>query len=953
MNPMTAEATRAGPAPAAPSTRARTALGVAEPRQEAPPDLRLLAPALAAWAAAAVALGISGPVAGIGAAVCGLAGLALFAAGARRSRADSSRVASGENRASRAARGAGAHRAGLLGVAVTLLCAAAAGTSAALHAADVHRGPLPDLAEDYAHTRAEVTVTGDPRATRPQVRGARTSAGVIVIPAEVVRLRTPAAAHTPGAAHTGGTDAARQDSWARLRTPVLLMVVLKSGGPDDGSGAGAGGASRAALRERSAWLRLLPSTGLRVNTRLAPPADDRPGGGDITAVLRIDAGAPHVVRAPTTTQRLAGQLRSGLRKATGGLGADARGLLPGLVVGDTSRLRPELEDAFRATDMTHLTAVSGANLSILLVLLIGPPGLAHRAERGGLAPRLGLSLRVTAVVGALLTLAFVVVCRPEPSVLRAAACGLITIAAIGTGRRRSLLPALAAAVLLLVFYDPWLARDFGFLLSVLATASLLLVAPHWCEALRRRGWPPRLAEALSAAAAAQAACAPVVAVLAAHVSLVAVPCNLLAEFAVAPATVLGFAALAAAPVAMPVAKGLAWLASWPVEAIAGIARTGAELPGAEIGWPGSWAGALGLAAALSGFMLVAARLRLPYRPWLCAGCALLLLVAVTRPAPLVRPFTGWPPTGWRAVACDVGQGDALALAVDGERGGSGGAVVVDAGPDPRAVDRCLRDLGVTSVPLVVLTHFHADHVAGLPGLLRGRSVGAIQTTGRAESAGQAEFVRRAARQAGVPVVQAVTGERRRAGDLSWEVLWPPPEPGPGADTSSPLGAGTGGEGEGEGANDTSVTLLVRTRGLTLLLPGDLEPAAQRGLLALHPDLPQVDVLKVAHHGSRFQDSALLGRLRPRVALVSAGRDNPYGHPAPETLRRLSEAGTLVARTDQHGALALTRRPDGTPAVATQRGTLSLTGSVEGEPRAPPPARTHHRSSPRPLSPADW
>lgn len=207
-------------------------------------------------------------------------------------------------------------------------------------------------------------------------------------------------------------------------------------------------------------------------------------------------------------------------------------------------------------------AVSGANLAILLVLLIGPPGAALRVERRGLAPRLGIPLRMTALLGGGLTLAFVLVCRPEPSVLRAAVCGLITLLAIGTGRRRSLIPALAAAVLLLVLYDPWLARSYGFVLSVLATGALLTVAPRWSAALQRRRVPPRLAEALGAAAAAQAVCAPVVVVLASRVSLVAIPCNLLAEFAVAPATVLGFAALAAAPVAMPVAELLARIAGW-------------------------------------------------------------------------------------------------------------------------------------------------------------------------------------------------------------------------------------------------------------------------------------------------------------------------------------------------------------------------------------------------------
>ena len=220
-------------------------------------------------------------------------------------------------------------------------------------------------------------------------------------------------------------------------------------------------------------------------------------------------------------------------------------------------------------------------------------------------------------------------------------------------------------MLLLVLYDPWLARSYGFLLSVLATGALLTLAPRWSAALRRRRVPPRLAEALAAAAAAQAVCAPVVAVLSARVSLVAVPCNLLAEFAVAPATVLGFAALATAPVAMPVAEALAWCASWPAGWIADVARTGAALPGGGVDWPGSWGGAL----------LLRAGHRWPWcssgggccaHPWLCAACALLLLLAVVQPPPLTRVLTGWPPPGWRLVMCDVGQGDAT-----GARGGRG------------------------------------------------------------------------------------------------------------------------------------------------------------------------------------------------------------------------------------------------------------------------------------------
>ncbi len=906
-------------------------------------------PAGAAWAAAALALGASAEHAALGAVLCAAAGLAL-SAGALRRRGPATPPPTGPGRAGpggrgspmvRGAAGRGSGRKGPAGptlsvsAAVALLCAAAAGGSAALHAADLHRGPLPGLAADHARVTVEVTVTEDPHPTRPRTLGARQLAGRVVVRADAVALVGASGSRT------------------RLRTPVLLLVrPERDGGPAGRKRTGAdgaretGGGRDADSAARSAWLRLLPSTRLRVEADLMPPAPGGRGGRDIAAVLRVRSGPPRIVAGPTAVQRAAGALRAGLREASEGLEADARGLLPGLVVGDTSRLSPELADAFRAVDMTHLLAVSGSNLSIMLALLIGPPGLAHRAERRGLAPRLGLPLRTTAVTAALLTLGFVVVCRPDPSVLRAAACGLITLWAIGTGRRRSLLPALAAAVLLLVCYDPWLARDFGFLLSVLATASLLTVAPRWSEALRRRGWPGRAAEALAAAAAAQAACAPVVVVLAAHVSLLAVPCNLLAEFLVAPATVLGFAALAAAPVAMPAAQGLAWLAGLPVSAIAGVARTGAGLPGAEIGWPGGWTGALGLAALLAVALTVLHK-SAACRPWLGAVCALGVLVAVLRPLPLVRPLTGWPPAGWRMVACDVGQGDALVLALDGERGGAAGAVVVDAGPEPDAVDRCLRDLGVRSVPLVVLTHFHADHVAGLPGVLRGRSVGEIRTTALAEPPGQAAFVRGTARGAGVPVRVSHAGERQRAGDLRWEVVWPPSDPVEGGAAPSPGGAGGEGAG-GDGANDASVTLLVRTAGLRLFLPGDLEPEAQQALLAARPGLPRVDVLKVAHHGSRFQAPALLRRLRPRVALVSAGRENPYGHPAPETLQALSAAGVLVARTDRHGALALTRRPDGTPAVVTRRGTPGATDAAAGSAAASGGRVSRAPASPRAL-----
>ncbi|MGW1033433.1 ComEC/Rec2 family competence protein [Streptomyces antibioticus] len=802
-------------------------LGDAHPRQEGPADLRMVPPALAAWATAALALDASVAVA------VGIALVCLIAAGVLSARA-------GVLPARR--RWAGAT------LAATLLCVGAAAVSAGLHGADVRRGPVPGLVREYAIVTAEVEIGSDPRLSRPRVRGDRVTSAAVLVPGVVRRVD------------------GRDGTSVATRTPVLMIVDAEED---------------ARAEDGAPWLGLLPSTRVRVTGRLAPATV---GGDRIAGVLRVrDGGPPSVVAEPSAAQRVAGRLRAGLREATDGLPADARALLPGLVVGDTGRITPELDEAFKETDLAHTLAVSGSNLTIILALLLGPPGLAQRVERRGPAPRLGISLRGTALLGGGLTLGFVVVCRPDPSVLRAAACGAVVLLALATGRRRSLLPALATAVLLLVLYDPWLARSYGFLLSVLATGALLTVAPRWSAGLRRRGVPPRLAEALAAAGAAQALCAPVVAVLSARVSLVAVPCNLLVEFAVAPATVLGFAALVTAPVAMPVAKALAWCASWPAGWIAGIARAGAALPGGGVDWPGGWTGALLLAFATAAVLLVVRRLL--GRPWLCAVCGVLLVLAVVQPPRLTRVLTGWPPPGWRLAMCDVGQGDATVLAA-----GGGTGVVVDAGPDPALADRCLRTLGITRVPLVVLTHFHADHVAGLPGVLRGREVGAIETTGFEEPAGQVEFVRREAAARKVPVVRAVAGERRRAGPLDWEVLWPPPRPTP----------------EPEGPNDASVALGVRSGGLRMLLLGDLEPPAQRAL-ARSPGAGRwrgVDVLKVAHHGSAYQDPDLIRAVAPRVALISCGADNSYGHPAPSTVAALRAGGARVLRTDRDGALAV-------------------------------------------------
>jgi competence protein ComEC len=573
-------------------------------------------------------------------------------------------------------------------------------------------------------------------------------------------------------------------------------------------------------------------------------------------------------------------VRAGLQRAVGAQRGDGAGLLPGLVVGDTSRLDPELEADMRSAGLTHLVAVSGSNVAIVCgaVLL--------------LARRVGLPRWARAPTAAAALAGFVVVARPEPSVLRAAVMGGIGLAGLASARRGQGVPALSAAVVALLVVDPWLARSYGFALSVLATLGLLLFARPWGDALAR--WMPRpVAMAVAVPLAAQAACGPVIVLLQGSVSLVAVPANLVAAPLVAPATLAGVVTALLSVVSAPAARLCGWFAVLPADGIALVARTAARVP--NLPWPGGAAGALALAvltamAVLWGGPVLRSCVR---HPWAAGALVPALAVAVL-------PFggSGWPPAGWVMVMCDVGQGDGLVLSTT-----PGHAIVVDTGPDATVMDRCLRALHVRTVDLLVLTHDHADHAEGMPGVLRGRRVGRLLLNGLDDPPGEARRIAGWAARAHVPVRRAEVGGTGRIAGVSWRVLWP-------AYVIH----------EGSVPNNDSIVLLVQTAGLRLLLLGDVEtPAARQVDLALRalPGGPRVDVLKVAHHGSALQDPGLVRDAAAALALISVGAHNDYGHPAASTVALVAGTGAAVRRTDRDGDIAVVSRAEGV-AVVTRR-----------------------------------
>ncbi|MGH8774811.1 MAG: ComEC/Rec2 family competence protein [Jiangellaceae bacterium] len=708
-----------------------------------------------------------------------------------------------------------------LAVLVALACLVGGVVAGGARAASLRAGPVDDLAADGAMVSMTGTLVTDPQRRTTHI-GPRNSSYV------VARLRVETV--------TGrGTS-------TRVRTAVLLIATNES------------------------WVDLRPGQRVSIRGRLAPAEES----GNVAAIMRV-RDPPGEAGRPGPTSRLTEPLRAGLRDAVSGLTAGPRGLVPALVVGDESLMDVAVQEDMQTAGLTHLTAVSGTNVTIVLVAVLGVARWAGLRSYG--LPALG----GLAVVG------FVLLARPEPSVIRAAAMGLVALVGLTVAGRRRGLPALATAVVVLLLVDPWLGRSPGFALSVLATGGILLLAPAWRDAMP---WLPRpVAEALAVPLAAQVACAPVVVAVAGQASLVSVPANILVAPAIAPATVLGAAAAVVSPLSETIAAGLGWLAGLPATWIVLVARRGAELPGAVMVWPDGAVGVL-VAAALSlgAVVVLPTMLR---RPLLSGGTSVVLLLALVR-----APTPGWPPPEWLLVACDVGQGDALVL-----NAGADAAVVVDTGPDPRPVHRCLDSLGVEQVPLLVLTHYHADHVEGLAGVLDGRRVDRVLVSPLADPDEQADLVRGWLDDAGVPVAVAQVGDDFAVGDsVRLRVLWPRRI-----------------ITDGSAANNASVVLDVVAGGARILLTGDIEPEAQRALVRHEPRL-EADVLKVPHHTLRY------GRMsdKPFRAAIYARISDDREADELGVQRQLKagrelveqRGGTIVLERDDNDMTALTgqRRP---------------------------------------------
>lgn len=348
-------------------------------------------------------------------------------------------------------------------------------------------------------------------------------------------------------------------------------------------------------------------TTVEVDARLSPVPDP----ARRTVARARTSEEPQVRSPPPFVLRVADGLRTGLVTTSAQVPGDAGRLLPAVAVGDTRDVG-DLDEAMRVSGLAHITAVSGAHFSLLGAVVLAT---AARCR----VPRRWRWLPVSAVMAA-----FVLVVQPGSSVVRAAVMGAVGVLGIVAGRPARSVPALACAVLVLVLVDPWLARDVGFVLSVVATAGIALLAGPLA-----RGWSARtgpgsaadrgggtgapaagpVATALAVPVAAQAVCAPVILVLSPAVPTYAVLANVVAAPAVGPATIGG---LVAAVLGMVWPAGAAWCAQLAGAAcwwIATVARTATGLPGAQVAWAGGVLGQVLLACACAAPVVLVLRCR--------------------------------------------------------------------------------------------------------------------------------------------------------------------------------------------------------------------------------------------------------------------------------------------------------------------------------------------------------
>ena len=561
-----------------------------------------------------------------------------------------------------------------------------------------------------------------------------------------------------------------------------------------------------------------------------------------------------------------------VRQASAGISPVASALVIGLTDGDDSGLPKELKSQMQLLSLTHLTAVSGTNCTIVVLALYF------------VFARLGFGRRVR-IIGALAgLLGYLVLVGPQPSVLRSAAMAVLGLVGLFNGRRQDALSLLGLAALALLGIWPQLALSIGFGLSAAATFGVIWLAPKLAAKLQLYlpGW---LAVLLSVTLAAQLVCLPLLVTLQSKFSLLSILANVLVEPLVPFITVLGVLAAVISLASPALAVPVFWVASVPAQTIVWVTGWLSRVPVVQNLPTGFWG--VGFALVLLGAIILWVRAKTKLAALAAVVLAALLLGLVTFDFREAIQQSRFAQANWFYVACDVGQGDATVIRSQGR------VAVIDVGPKPQPIDACLHQLHISHIDLLVLTHYDMDHVGGLSGALQGRRIDLALVTSFKDDRPAAAIVTRQLGQSVNKVIAAERGLSGQLGGFSWRVL-------------SPHHQGL----DSQDSNDGSVTMLFEGPAVWLLSLADLGEAGQMRLVQERSSWwsPQLAakplVLKVSHHGSADEYSEFMHWLRPRIATISVGAGNSYGHPTQRLLGDLQSPGTQTLRTDQLGSICV-------------------------------------------------
>ena len=563
-----------------------------------------------------------------------------------------------------------------------------------------------------------------------------------------------------------------------------------------------------------------------------------------------------------------------VRKFVSSLKGDPANLVVGLAIGFDQGLSKTFLENMKVTGLTHLTAVSGANCAIVLGLI----WLLLRSLPIGRGLRTVISL--TSLAG------YVFLVGWQPSVLRSAFMMACVYVALEFGRKIWLPAALLIGSAVLLVVDPWLLFEYGFWLSVFATLGLVLLASKLISLFEKR-MPKWVAIGLAATVSAQLWCLPILVSLQGGFATHSLLANLLVEPMVPVITVLGVLGALAGPVAPALGEFLIWLASFPAGWLVTVANALASAP----------ATLLPIGQDIFGITLVAVfvlclTLFLVKRRFLYLVISIALVsVWIGSLAGLFAKATEFSLRNWDVLACNVGQGDALLIRSQGE------TALIDVGKDSKLIDSCLDQSGVTSIDLLVLTHFDQDHVGGWEALLKNRKVSRVLISQFPDTREVSRSTIDALSATGSEILAAPKGLTGKIGLFTWQVI-------------SSLGS------LGKSANESSLALRFESDALIVYTLADLNQSAQANLESVVFDSGKPTLVKVSHHGSADQDAEFYKRIGADVAIISVGVGNPYGHPTRSCINLLEDSGVKIFRTDILGAIS----------ISVSQGAIEVMGS---------------------------